>query len=137
MNKITLSGRLCNDAELITTPNGKSVAKFNFAVNRRFKQEGKPEADFFQCVAFNKTAEIIAKHTQKGTKLLLWGEMQNNDFTDESGYKHYRNQVVLEGFEFCESKGNKADSESGNSESDLPDMPGFAPINDEGDQLPF
>ncbi len=134
MNKITLSGRLCNDAELITSQSGKTVAKFNFAVNRRFKQEGKPEADFFQCVAFNKTAETIAKHTQKGTKIILWGEMQNNDFTDDAGNKHYRMQVVLDGFEFCESKGNKADTES---EGTLPDMPGFEQMPDSGDDLPF
>jgi single-strand DNA-binding protein len=133
MNKITLSGRLCNDAEMVSTASGKSVAKFNFAVNRRFKQEGKPEADFFQCVAFGKTAETIAQYTSKGTKIILWGEIQNNDYTDDSGQKHYRMQVVVDGFEFCESKAAK--SESGTS-APIGDIPGFEPI-DNGDELPF
>ena len=136
MNRITLSGRLCNDAELITTPNGKTIAKFNFAVNRRFKQEGKPDTDFFQCVAFGKTAETVAKYTQKGTKIILWGEMQNNDFTDDAGLKHYRMQVVVDGFEFCESKGNKTDSGS-EAEGVLPDIPGFPEAPGNGDELPF
>lgn len=135
MNQITLSGRLCNDAEILTTADGKTVAKFNFAVNRRFKKEGKPEADFFQCVAFGKTAEVLEKcNVNKGTKLLLWGEMQNNDFTDDGGVKHYRNQVLIGGFEFCESK-----SASGRSETDaaLPENDGFVPAPSADDDLPF
>lgn len=133
MNKITLSGRLCNDAEMVNTASGKSVAKFNFAVNRRFKQEGKPEADFFQCVAFGKTAETLAQYTSKGTKIILWGEIQNNDYTDDAGQKHYRMQVVIDGFEFCESKAVKSES---NASATIGDIPGFEPI-DNGDELPF
>jgi single-strand DNA-binding protein len=113
------------------TADGKEVTKFNFAVNRRFQREGKPKADFFQCVAFGKTAETIASYVKKGTKIILWGEMQNNDFTDEGGVKHYRNQVILDGFEFCESKSNKSDAE----EDSLPDVPGFESAP--GDDLPF
>lgn len=136
MNRITLSGRLCNDLDIKTTNEGKSVARFNFAVNRRFKKEGKPEADFFQCVSFGKTAEVLEKcNVKKGTKLILWGEMQNNDYTDNAGVKHYRNQVILEGFEFCESKGNKADS--GSEEDALPDMPGFEQMPEPDGDLPF
>lgn len=134
MNQIMLSGRLCNDAEILTTAEGKTVAKFNFAVNRRFKKEGKPEADFFQCVAFGKTAEVLEKcNVNKGTKLLLWGEMQNNDFTDDAGVKHCRNQVLIGGFEFCESK-----SASGGSETAaLPENDGFVPAPSADDDLPF
>lgn len=135
MNRITLSGRLCNDPEAITTASGTAVAKFNFAVNRRFKKEGKPDTDFFQCVAFGKTAETIATYVKKGTKILLWGEMQNNIFEDEGGIKHYRMQVVLDGFEFCESKSNKTEAESG--ASDLPDIPGFNQTPGNDDDLPF
>ena len=132
MNRITLSGRLCNDPEVITTASGTTVSKFNFAVNRRFKKEGKPDADFFQCVAFGKTAEVIEKHVNKGTKIILWGEMQNNDFTDDGGVKHYRMQVLIDGFEFCESKAVKSETETA---SDLPDIPGFGAAP--GDDLPF
>ena len=137
MNRITLSGRLCNDLDIRTTTDGKSVVRFNFAVNRRFKKEGKPEADFFSVCAFGKTAEVLEKcSVNKGTKLLLWGEMQNNDFTDDGGVKHYRMQVFLEGFEFCESKSSSGRLES---EAALPEMPqteGFAPVSTD-DDLPF
>lgn len=136
MNRITLSGRLCNDLDIRATAEGKNVARFNFAVNRRFKKEGGAEADFFQCVSFGKTAEVLEKcNVKKGTKLLLWGEMQNNDYTDNAGVKHYRMQVVLEGFEFCESK-SSGSADSGSEGDALPDIPGFeAPAPD--DDLPF
>ena len=131
MNRITLSGRLCNDLDIRATADGKSVARFNFAVNRRFKKEGGAEADFFQCVSFGKTAEVLEKcNVKKGTKLIVWGEMQNNDYTDEGGVKHYRMQVFIEGFEFCESKG-KSEAEA----DALPDVPGFESAP--GDDLPF
>ena len=135
MNRITLSGRLCNEPEAITTASGTSVTKFNFAVGRRFKQEGKPDTDFFQCVSFGKTAETIATYVKKGAKIILWGEIQNNDFTDDGGVKHYRMQVVLDGFEFCESKANKTEAEGG--ASDLPNIPGFNATPGNDDDLPF
>jgi single-strand DNA-binding protein len=138
VNKIILSGRLCNDTDIRTTADGKTVARFNFAVNRRFKREGQPEADFFQCVAFGKTAEVLDRcNVNKGTKLLLWGEMQNNDFTDAEGIKHFRMQVLIEGFEFCESKSSGGSASADSSASDsLPSEPsGFVPAVD--DDLPF
>ena len=106
MNKIILCGRLTADTEIRYSNDGKAVARFNFAVNRRFKRDGDPEADFFQCVAFGKIAETLEKcSVRKGTKLLLDGEMRNNNY-EKDGVKHYGMQVVVNSFEFCESKGS-------------------------------
>lgn len=106
MNKIILCGRLTADAEIRYSSDGKAVARFNFAVNRRFKRDGDPEADFFQCVAFGKIAETLEKcSVGKGTKLLLDGEMRNNNY-EKDGVKHYGMQVIVNSFEFCESKGS-------------------------------
>lgn len=105
MNKIILIGRLTKDAEIRYSQDGKAVARFDFAVNRKFKQEGQPDADFFSCVAFGKTAETFEKcNIGKGTKLLIEGEVRNNNYTDKDGVKHYSMQVVVNSFEFCESK---------------------------------
>ena len=74
MNEFRISGRLTADPDIKMTNDSKSVAKFNFAVNRRFKKEGAPEADFFQCVAFGKIAETIEKcDITKGTNLIIGG----------------------------------------------------------------
>lgn len=102
MNKVLFTGRTTNDPEVRYTTDGKAVASFNFAVNRTFDREN---SDFFKCVAFGKTAETIEKLVKKGTKLLLEGEIRNNNYTDKNGVKRYEMQVIVNSFEFCESKG--------------------------------
>ena len=110
MNKIILCGRLTADAEMKCTNDGKVVSRFNFAVNRRFKRDGDPEADFFQCVAFGKIAETFKKcNVGKGTKLLIEGEMRNNNY-ERDGVRHYGMQLIVNSFEFCESNGSSGQS---------------------------
>lgn len=107
MNHFIITGRLTKDAEIRYSTDGKAVvAKFDFAVNRKFKREGEADADFFSCVAFGKTAEVFEKCSiGKGTKLLIEGEVRNNNYTNKDGQKVYGTQVVVNAFEFCESKG--------------------------------
>lgn len=106
MNRFTTTGRLTADPEILRTQNGEAVARFRFAVSRTFKRENDPDADFFSCVCFGKTAERFEKLTiQKGVKLLLEGELRNNDYTDRDGVKKTGFQYVINNFEFCESKG--------------------------------
>ena len=102
-------GRLCTDPEIRYTSDQKAVCRFRFAVNRRFKRDDEPEADFFQCVAFGKIAETFEKCSiSKGTKLMIDGEIRNNNYTDNDGVKHYTDQVIVNAFEFCESKAASA-----------------------------
>ena len=130
MNKFFLSGRLTADPEVRYTTDQKAVASFNFAVNRTFDREN---SDFFKCVAFNKTAETIEKLVKKGTKLLLEGEIRNNNYTDRNGVKRYEMQVIVNGFEFCESKGQATTGAEPKADSD-----GFMNIPDNlEEELPF
>lgn len=133
MNLCILSGRLTADAEFIHTNEGKTVAKFNFAVNRRFKKEGDQEADFFTCVAFEKIAETLEKcAVSKGTKLLIEGEVRNNNY-EKDGVKHYNTQVKVDSFEFCESKS------SSNAPAETMNLDGmdFDVVDGTNDDLPF
>ena len=134
MNKIILCGRLTADVEIRYSNDGKAVTRFNFAVNRRFKRDGDPEADFFQCVAFGKIAETLEKcGVGKGTKLLLDGEMRNNNY-EKDGVKHYGMQVVVNSFEFCESKGSSGQA----TPQPQTDSDGFMNIPaDIDEELPF
>jgi single-strand DNA-binding protein len=109
MNLFIASGRTTNEPETRYTNDGKAVASFNFAVNRIFDKEN---SDFFKCVAFGKTAETIEKLVKKGTKLLIEGEMRNNNYTDKNGTKRYEMQVIVNSFEFCESKGNSTPTDA-------------------------
>ena len=120
MNKLILMGRLTADPEVRYTQDSKAVASFNFAVNRRFDKEN---SDFFRCVAFGKTAEGIEKMVKKGTKLVVAGSIQNNNYTDKNGVKRYEMQVIVDEFEFCESKGVSATNTQTSPEGfmDIPD----------------
>ena len=104
MNKVMMSCRLTRDAEVRYTAAGRAVAVFDFAVNRRFKRDNEPDADFFHGICFGKTAELFGRYIFKGTKIIIEGEVRNNNYTDQQGQKHYGTQIVVDSVEFCESK---------------------------------
>jgi single-strand DNA-binding protein len=135
MNKIILMGRLTRDPEVRYSQgeNSMAIASFSIAVNRKFKREGEPEADFFNCTAFGKQAEFVEKYLKQGTKVLITGRVQNNNYTNKEGQKVYSVQIMVEEIEFTESKAAATGTPS-NTPSFNPD--GFMQIaNDE--ELPF
>lgn len=112
MNKIILMGRLTRDPEVrYGGAQNMAIARFSIAVDRRFKREGQPDADFFNCTAFSKTAEFIEKYLHKGTKVVLEGEMQNDNYTNKQGQMVYGFRVIVNSIEFAESK----NAQSGNA----------------------
>lgn len=122
MNSVYFSGRLMNDPDIRATAEGKSVVRFSFAVNRRFKREGDAEADFFSCVVFGKAAERFEKlNIKKGVKLILTCEARNNNYTDREGVKRYEVQFVVTDFEFCEKKAQAAGSAPDDDFASIPD----------------
>ena len=105
MNKVILMGRLVKDPEVTVSANGTSIAKFSIAVDRKFKREGEPEADFFNCVSFGNQAQFIENYLHKGTKVVATGRIQNNNYTNKEGRKVYDVRIMVEEIEFAESKG--------------------------------
>lgn len=112
MNKVILVGRIVRDPELRTTNNGKSVATFPLAVDRRFKQEGQPEADFFNIVACGRQAEVICQYLGKGRQIAMNGRLQSRSYEVQDGSKRYVTEVVLEEFDFIGSKNDSAPQNS-------------------------
>lgn len=108
MNEITLIGRTTKDPELNYLPgNGTAVAKFTLAVNRPHLDKNKPQkADFINCVCFGKRAEAIANYVQKGHLFGLTGRLQINKYVDKEGQNRWSTEVVVEDFEFLQSKNN-------------------------------
>jgi len=106
MNRITLMGRFTRDPEVrYTGADNLAVARFSIAVNRRFKKEGQPEADYFNCTAFRKLAsDVIEKYCHKGMKVLIEGELQQDNYTAKDGSKVYGYNVIVNNLEFAESK---------------------------------
>lgn len=138
MNKWISMVRLTRDAEIRYSADGKAVAKFDVAVNRKFKREGEADADFFSCVAFGKIAETFEKlNIGKGTKLLIEGEVRNNNYTNREGQKVYGTQILVDSFEFCESK-QGGETASAPTRTTNPYVDGFMNIDDLNDpELPF
>ena len=125
MNKAVLVGRLTKDPELrYAAGSDTAVCKFTVAVNRMKKDE----ADFINCVAFNKTAETIANYLVKGRKIAIAGRIQTDSYTAQDGTKRYTTDVVVESFEFCDSS-NKSNSSNNSIDDDV------TPVED-GD-MPF
>lgn len=130
MNKIILMGRLTKDVET-RTGNGTTVARYGLAVDRRFKRDGQPEADFFNCTVFGKGAEFADKYLRKGTKVVITGRMESDNYTNKDGQKVYGWQVMVEEQEFAESKNATAEPEK-KEES------GFVEVPDGAEEdLPF
>lgn len=105
MNKIVLTGRLVRDPEIrYTQQTNTAVARYTLAVDRMYKREGEPQADFLRCVAFGKTAEFAGQYLQQGIKIAVTGRIQTGSYTNREGQKVYTTDVVIESQEFCESK---------------------------------
>lgn len=109
MNKVILMGRLTRDPEIRYSQGDKpmAIARISLAVDRKFKQDGQPTADFINCIAFGKTAEVIEKYVAKGTKIAVVGHIQTGSYTNKDGQKVYTTDVVIDELEFCESKSNQ------------------------------
>ena len=113
-----------------------AVARFTLAVDRRFKQEGQPTADFIRCIAFGKTAEFFERFGRKGTKFLIEGRIQTGSYTNKDGVKVYTTDIIVEEQEFAESKRAAGEQEQKAGYSDAGD--GFMNIPDGvDDELPF
>ena len=106
MNKVIEIGRLTKDPEIRYSQgaNTTCVARYTLAVDRKFKQEGQPTADFINCIAFGKLGEFAEKYLHKGVKIAVTGRIQTGSYTNKDGQKVYTTDVVVEEQEFCESK---------------------------------
>ena len=105
MNRVELIGRLTKGIELRSTASGKSVTEFTLAVNRKTKE--KP-TDFIPCVAWNKTAELLAQYTSKGDLIGVEGSVQTRNYIDpNTNKKVYVTEVLVDGIDFTKSKGTE------------------------------
>lgn len=119
MNKAILIGRLVKDPELRYTTSGIAVANFNLAVNRRFAKEGEQQADFIQCVVWNKVAENVAKYLSKGSQVAVEGRIQTSSYDDKDGVKRYKTEVVAENVEFLNTKKKEETNEAMEAAEDV------------------
>lgn len=122
MNKSFLLGRLVRDPEIRYAQTGDGeempIANFRLAVDRKFAREGDPTADFFTCTAFWKKAEFIEKYFFQGSKILLTGRMQNDNYETKDGEKVYSVRFMVDEAEFVDSKKDSENSRAAAAEKE-------------------
>lgn len=133
INKVILMGRLCADPELKTTQSGISVCSFRIAVNRPKSKDAEQKADFVNIQAWRGTAEFVDKYFSKGSMIIVDGKLQNNDYTDKDGVKHYSMVIVADNVSFGESKSTAQTSQAAPALGDLSE---FEEILSDG-EVPF
>ena len=138
MNKVIEIGRLVREPEIRYSQGASStyIARYTLAVDRKFKQEGQPNADFINCIAFGKLGEFAEKYLHKGVKIAVTGRIQTGSYKNKDGNTVYTTDVVVEEQEFCE---NKSSNQSQGNDRPQTSSDGFMSIPDnlEDEGLPF
>ncbi len=145
MNKAILMGRMTRDPELKTLSSNVALCNFAIAIDRRYQKPGEEKvADFINCVAWRQQAETIAKYFRKGSKILVVGSIQTRKYDDKEGRKMTAVEVVVDDFEFVESKRSEEGGGFGAPPPPHEAPPakpsagdGFFPAPDDDTSLPF
>lgn len=139
MNKVVLLGRLTKDPETKTTNNDVTITRYTLAVNRPWKKDGEQQADFINCLAFNKTAEFANKYFRKGQQVAVVGRIQTRSWEDDSGAKRYATEVVVEEQHFADSKKDGGSPQAAEYKQEKLGGQAYYPIDEgvEDDDLPF
>lgn len=111
-----------------TQTNNIQVTSFTLAVNRRFAKQGEQQADFINCVAWNKTAEFVSKYFRKGQQVAIVGRIQTRTYTDNNNQTKYITEVIAEEVYFADSNKNAENTQTNNNEDEFECL---------GDSLPF
>ena len=119
MNLVVVSGRMARDPELRYTSGGKAYTNFTLAV-----QKTKDEAEFIDCVAWEKTAETIAEYFRKGNRILIQGRLSVNSY-EQNGEKRKFTRVLANTFEFIDSKNSGNSQNNSRSRYDSDEDEGF------------
>ena len=134
-------GRLTKDPEVRYSQGNEpmAIARYTLAVNRRFKRQGEPDADFINCVSFGKAGEFAEKYLHKGMMISVIGRLQVRSWDDNEGKKRWSTDVVVEEQYFAESKKTDAGNGASGSQQQSSSEDGFYPIDesDDSDELPF
>lgn len=115
LNKVAIMGRITRDLELKTTTNGNSVVSFSIATDRNYKENGEFPTDFFEVVAWRKTAEFICNYFGKGQLIAIEGTLQTRKFTDNNNVERKVTEILIDGAHFCGGKKSEGSENSDNT----------------------
>lgn len=142
MNKVILIGRLVADPEIRSTNSGTKVATYRLAVDRRKKPDGTQEADFFACIAWDKSANFVQQYLSKGRKIAVEGRLQSRTYDAQDGSKRSIVEIMVDSHEFCDSNNQSGGSKgftpaTGETARQAATLFGQQPEYIDDDDLPF
>ena len=117
-NKVMLMGNLTRDVELKYTPSNTAVANIGLALNRRYTKDGetKEETTFVECEAWGRTAEVMNQYLKKGRPVFVEGRLKLDTWQDQQGQNRSKMKVVIENFQFIDSRGGSAEGNQGSDQ---------------------
>ena len=125
MNKIILLGNMTRNPKTTrkTAEDGSEVVitKFDLAVNRRSKRDGEADAVFFHCTSFGRQAEFVERYFHSGSRVLVIGRVQNNNYTTKEGSKVYGFSIITEEVEFAQKRSAEKPANKDSDFSSVPD----------------
>lgn len=142
INNFVGTGRTTKDIDLRYSSGGVAIANFTLAITRRFDKE---KTDFIRCVAFKKTAELIAQYVKKGHQIGIEGTVQTGSYDDKDGKRVYTTEIIANNVQFLETKGSQSNqtqnSQPQNNQPTQQSSDPFAkdgePVDISDDDLPF
>lgn len=139
MNIMAITGRLTKDIELSKTPNGITLTRFNVAVPSEIKDEnGEKKADFFSCIAWRETAEVIGKYFKKGSPIELFGSMNSRAYKDHKGENKVIWEFNVKGWGFPPLNKDQQEENIIKSKNNKQTEISLSPLDDiDDDELPF
>lgn len=129
MQSVIMLGRLTRDVEG-GQKGDTAYARFGIAVDRKYKREGQPTADFFNCTVFGKRAEFVQKYFTKGMKIIIRGTIQNDEYTNKDGEKVKTTTIIVEDADFVESKAASRANQQAQAQTPTPQQQAPVQSND-------
>lgn len=140
MNNAVFYGRICQDIELKYSKNNTAICRFSIAVNRQYQNQDK-KVDYFNLVAFGKTAENIEKYFGKGSRIVVRCHAQQEEYTNRDGNKVNSVSFIVDEFRFVDTKAERSETETQNTQPEPEPTPsgydGFMDADLSSDELPF
>ena len=128
-NKIILVGNLTRDIELRYSQGGMGIAKTAIATSRKFTVNGekKEEVCFVDITFFGRSAEVANQYLRKGSKILVEGRLNFEQWVDQNGQKRSKHSVTVETMQMLDSKGDNQGGGSQYQQNDMNQNSGYAP----------
>ncbi|MDD2332178.1 MAG: single-stranded DNA-binding protein [Candidatus Cloacimonetes bacterium] len=140
LNKVVVSGRITNDIELKYTPKGTPVVRFSIAVDKSYKDDSgnwQNLASFIDCIAWNKTAEILSNNSHKGSAVIVEGRIDSRTYVDSNNQNRKQTEIIADTIHNLEWKPKTEGEADVNSEPPLPDEVPAPATNATNDDVPF